>query len=258
MPSGWASSHHRGVFTVDAAGLPALAHWFAPERPGPVIYGHIRSTGLGRCRVDDLRAPRAVLAELPSGNYAVRGAPTPLPADVIGLVEAPAAWEPALRATDPDVGVWQRVIQVLPEAAPSVAPLPSVRRLGPPDADALAGLDAALAWIHETWAGAGGLAASSLGHGAFDAGRLVAVAVPFFVGALHEDIGVVTEVSHRGSGLASACAAAVVADIRGRGHRPTWTTSPDNAGSLGVARRLGFTRHREDVLYAVRVPIPAD
>jgi hypothetical protein len=49
----------------------------------------------------------------------------------------------------------------------------------------------------------------------------------------------------------------VVADVRSRGNTPTWTTSPDNAGSLGVARRLGFVHDHDDVLYAVRIPVPA-
>ena len=40
------------------------------------------------------------------------------------------------------------------------------------------------------------------------------------------------------------------------GRRPSWTTSPDNAGSLGVARRLGFRQVREVVSYLVRTPVP--
>jgi len=91
-----------------------------------------------------------------------------------------------------------------------------------------------------------------------DPNRLVSVATSFFVGAAHEDIGVVTEPGHRGRGLSTSCAAAVVADIRARGHRPTWTTSPDNTGSRAVAGRLGFVHERDDVLYAVGVPIPVD
>jgi RimJ/RimL family protein N-acetyltransferase len=37
---------------------------------------------------------------------------------------------------------------------------------------------------------------------------------------------------------------------------PTWSTSPDNTGSRGVAARLGFVHERDDVLYALRTPIP--
>jgi predicted GNAT family acetyltransferase len=67
---------------------------------------------------------------------------------------------------------------------------------------------------------------------------------------------VVTDPGFRSRGLSTRCAAAVAADVRARGLVPTWTTSPDNTASLAVATRLGFVRHREDVLYAVRVPIP--
>ena len=80
--------------------------------------------------------------------------------------------------------------------------------------------------------------------------------MPFYVGARHADLGVVTDPGFRGRGLSTRCAAAVAADVRARGLVPTWTTSPDNTASLAVAARLGFVRHREDVLYAVRVPIP--
>lgn len=48
-----------------------------------------------------------------------------------------------------------------------------------------------------------------------------------------------------------------IADIRARGHVPGWSTSPDNAGSLAVADRLGFRQIGTGVLYAFRVPIPA-
>jgi predicted GNAT family acetyltransferase len=87
-------------------------------------------------------------------------------------------------------------------------------------------------------------------------GRLVAVAVPFFIGDRYEELGVVTQLEHRRQGLSHSCAAAVISDIRGRGHTPTWTTSPDNIGSLAVSARLGFRPHHTDVLWAVRTSIP--
>ena len=34
------------------------------------------------------------------------------------------------------------------------------------------------------------------------------------------------------------------------------TTSPDNEASLAVAAHLGFVHERDDVLYAVRTPVP--
>jgi predicted GNAT family acetyltransferase len=131
-----------------------------------------------------------------------------------------------------------------------------VRRLGPGNAAALERLDPSLAWISETWNGPAGLAASGLAWAAFEDDVPVSVACVFFVGARHEDIGVVTSPAHRGRGLSTACAASVAADIRGRGKTPTWATSPDNLGSRAVAARLGFVHVRDDVLYAVRTPIP--
>lgn len=246
------------MVTVTTEDLPALRHWFTPERPGPMIYEHIARTGHGRCRVDRWPDPRMVLAELPGGNCALRGDPSrPVPANLAGYVDAPPEWLPALRELDPATAVWDRVIATLPDTAVLPGPRADVRALTTSDAAALAALDLEIAWIQVTWGGADGLAAAGVGHAAFVDGRPVSVAVPFFVGAEHEDVGVATEPGHRGRGLSTACAAALVADIRARGHRPSWTTSLDNKASLAVAARLGFVCEREDVLYVVRAPIPS-
>ncbi|MBW0123768.1 GNAT family N-acetyltransferase, partial [Pseudonocardia oceani] len=53
----------------------------------------------------------------------------------------------------------------------------------------------------------------------------------------------------RGRGLSTACAAAVVHDVRARGRVPTWTTSPPNRASRAVAARLGFVGAGEGVLH---------
>ncbi len=82
------------------------------------------------------------------------------------------------------------------------------------------------------------------------------MAVPFFLGEHHEDIGVVTERAFRRQGLSTACAAALITDIQARRRRPSWTTSPENKASVGVARRLGFRQVRADRLYLVRTPVP--
>jgi RimJ/RimL family protein N-acetyltransferase len=249
------------VLPVPTADLPALSPWFAPERPGPLIFAHLLRTGLGGCRVDRWPDPRAVLAEL-AENYALRGDPDALtPGDlagVHGLVEAPPEWLPSLRRSAPKKTLlWPRVIAALPPDAATPPPHPRVRRLGPADAGLVAALPADIAWIHESWGGAGRMLAEGIAHGALVDGELVSVAAAFFQGETYEDIGVVTADGHRRQGLSAACAAAVVADIRGRGRIPSWSTSPDNTGSLAVAARLGFVADREDVLYAVRTPIPA-
>ncbi len=239
-----------GVHEVPAAAVAAL---FAPERPGPMLHAHVAATGVGRCRADRPERPSTALAELPGGNVACRGEPVAVP-DLRGLVEAPPEWVPALRAVA-EVATWDRIVAVLPDGAEPAVRRP-VRRLVPDDVPGLDALDPSNAWISETWGGHGGLAASGTAWVATDGDRPVSVAASFYVGRAYEDIGVVTEPGYRGRGLSTACAAALVADIRARGRRPSWTTSPGNAGSRAVAARLGFVPVRDDVLYAVGVPAP--
>jgi RimJ/RimL family protein N-acetyltransferase len=245
------------VLTVASDQLPALRRWFSPERPGPLIFEHVVRTGHGQVRVDRWPDPRVVVAALP-GNLALRGTPEALPPDALdgaaGFVEAPQDWLPALRAVDPAAAVWDRLVAVLPAAAE--VPAAEVRLLGPADAPAFAALSADSAWIAETWGGVAGLLAAGVARGVVTDGRVAALAVPFYVGGGYEDIGVVTEPAHRRRGLSTACAAALVADIRARGRVPTWTTSPDNTASRAVAARLGFVHDRDDVLYALRTPVP--
>lgn len=233
-----------------------LASFFAPERPGPMMYAHLLTTGVGECHVDRWPEPRAVLVSLPGGNHALRGDPAALDsadlADVTGFVDAPPPWQPLLATLGP--GTWDRIIAVLPTTA--AVPASDARLLGPADVGALADLDPEGAWVHDTWGGAEGLAAAGVARAVVVDGRAVSVAVPFYVGEGFEDIGVVTERGFRGTGLSTRCAAAVVADVRTRGRVPSWTTSPDNSASCAVAARLGFVHSRDDVLHAVGVPIP--
>jgi RimJ/RimL family protein N-acetyltransferase len=237
-----------------------LRPWFEPERPGPLVWPHILRTGYGRCLVDRWPNPRTVLAEV-AGNISLRGDPgclSDLDEPMTGFVEAPESFLPVLRDLDPDLRIWERVMFELPGAVPRPPqPAATVRRLTAADADAVAGLAEDIRWIADTLGGPAELARSELAWGALDRGRLVSVAVPFYLGEHYEDLGVVTEPAFRRRGMSTACAAAVAADVRARGRRPTWTTAPDNTGSLGVAVRLGFRPVREDVLYLLRTPIPA-
>ena len=236
-----------------------LRPWFEPERPGPLVWPHIMRTGRGRCLVDRWPDPRTVLAEV-AGNVSLQGDPdhlSDLDEPMTGFVEAPESFLAVLRELDPGLHVWDRVVFELPGATPRLPqPAATVRRLTAADAEPAVGLPEEIRWVAATHGGTVELARSELAWGAFIDGRLVSVAVPFYLGEHYEDVGVVTDEAFRCRGLSTACAAAVVADVRARGRRVSWTTSPDNTSSLGVAARLGFQPVREDVLYLLRTPIP--
>jgi hypothetical protein len=226
-----------------------------------LLGSHVIATGCGACRVDRWPAPRAVLVET-GGNYTLSGdvravTPDDLRSYIKGFVDADTAFAPLIRAAFPQVQVWQRVILAEPGAEGEIVAVEGLRRLVAADASHLAGLEPSSAWISKTWGGPQGLASSGYAWGAFVDGQLAAVACTFFLGKSYEEIGVVTIPSLRRLGLSTACARALCRDIRGRGHVPSWTTSPDNLGSLGVAEKLGFKVQRHDVAYVVGVEIPS-
>lgn len=239
----------------------ALKEWFQPERPGPLIGPHIINTGHGACHVDRWPNPQVVLVET-AGNYTLLGDPQALTPDDLrphleGFVEAPASFVPLFEAAFPDLRTWPRIIFAQEQASETaVAGDFTLRRLQPNDARLLDALSPQSAWISKTWGGHAGLAASGYAWGAFVDEQLASVACTFFLADTLEEIGVATEPHFQRMGLSTACAAALCRDIWSRGRRPSWTTSPDNMGSVRVAQKLGFTWQRDDVLYVVGVPIP--
>jgi RimJ/RimL family protein N-acetyltransferase len=243
---------------------PALASqlrsWFLPDAPGPLVGLHVLNTGKGAIFVDRWPNPKAVLADT-AANYQLLGEPSAFSPEELrthldGFVEASDAFEPVLREAFPTLTVWQRVILELAtgeSSPPEVAA--EVRKLTMDDSHHVVGLSSDLTWIADTWGGPPGVAASGYAYGAFVDGRLVSVADSFFVGDSYEDIGVVTEPAFRRQNLSAACVAALCNDIISRGRRPSWSTSPDNIGSLSVARKLGFTKNRDDrILVVGRTP----
>lgn len=238
-----------------------LRHWFASERPGPLVGLHVLQTGNGASFADRWPNPRTLLVNT-AENYSLTGdsdalTPHDLKLRITGFVEAPERFVSLLRAAFPELKVWDRVVFEL-KTKPffSISPKQLIRRLEPADAFYLRGLPPEIHWIWNTWGGPERLAASGYAWGAFSGKRLVSIACSFFVGECFEDIGVVTESEFRGLGLAAACAGKLCEDIQNRGRRPSWSTSPDNLASVRVAEKLGFKRHRHDVLYAVGVSIP--
>jgi GNAT superfamily N-acetyltransferase len=239
--------------------IAALHAWFLPERPGPLIGAHVLHTGNGVCLADRWPDPRALLVKT-AGNYSLAGdaralTPGDLKPHIKGYVEAPPAFVPLLEAACTDLVAWPRVIYAgHGPLAPTVDEW--VRRLEASDAEHLRNLSPDSAWIGKTWGGPEGLASSGYGWGAFVDGQLAAVACTFFLGATCEDIGVATEPGYRNKGLSTACVRGLCGDMSARGHLPSWTTSPDNIGSIRVAEKLGFAFQRTDVLYVTGIALP--
>ncbi len=73
------------------------------------------------------------------------------------------------------------------------------------------------------------------------AGKIVAIAHVYADTHLHADIGVSTLEAWRGKGFATAAASLVAEQIQARGKVPAWSCGEDNAASLRVAQKLGFT-----------------
>jgi predicted GNAT family acetyltransferase len=183
--------------------------------------------------------------------------PADLKGRIAGFVEVPDPFVPLIKATFPDLTFWDRVIFQLDTQPRFTSPARiHIRRLTAVDAYHLWGLSPEISWISKTWSGPIGLAASGFAWGAFVDGQLVSVACSFFLGIQFEEIGVVTEPAFRGRGLSVACAGALCKDIQDRGRQPSWSTSPDNTGSVRVAEKLGFTLQRRDHLYLIGVRNP--
>lgn len=236
-----------------------IKNWFAAERPGPLVGMHVINTGNGALWVDRWPTPRAVLATT-ADNVSLVGAADAFHADelhsrVRGYIEASENFASQFALLFSDFKPWPRVIFELRQKLAATAS-PMVRKLTGADAHHLWALSYENSWISKTWGGPFGLAASGYAFGAFINERLTAVACTFYLGAHYEDIGVVTEREFRGRGLSTACAAALCENITARGHIPSWSTSTDNVASLRVAKKLGFTLQRHDLLYLVGIPLP--
>ena len=240
-----------------------LRSWFLPERPGPLVGLHVLQTGNGACYADRWPDPQALLVNT-AGNYSLLGSPAALQpvglaSLVHGFVETSPDFEPLLQAAFGTVQRWPRLIFELPAEPGHLGRAwggVTFRRLQNEDAFHLWGLSPECNWVVKTWGGPVGAATSGMAWGAFVDGRLVSVALSFFVGERYEELGVVTEPAYRGQGISAAVAGQLAWDIRARGRIPSWTTSTDNAASQRVAEKIGFSFHRQDQLYVVGLTMP--
>jgi RimJ/RimL family protein N-acetyltransferase len=247
---------------------PVLAALARTEGPGPeALAGHVAHTGHGRVWVDRPVDPAVVLVSC-AGNVLLRGDPgaadpralAPL---VVGWVDAPAGFEPLLRAASDRYLEWQRMVFVLDGAASDLPGIPGpdgaqVRRLTGADADLLAAQPEEFGWVAKTWPDARAITGSGHAWAGFVDGALASVATSFYRGTRYEDLAVVTHPPFRRRGLSAAAAAGVCRDVLARGHRPSWTTWRENEASRATAARLGFRHHHDRPVYLVGIDPPSD
>lgn len=71
------------------------------------------------------------------------------------------------------------------------------------------------------------------------------------------EMGVVTRALHRGRGYGTLVSRATARACEARGGRVWWNANADNLPSLGIARRIGFSRERSYDLAAWHAPLPS-
>lgn len=117
---------------------------------------------------------------------------------------------------------------------------PAVRLLGRDDLGLLATAPLVVQETAMGFGSLGGLLDEGFAAGAVVDGGLVALACTRAQAMRHADLGVATAGSWLGRGLATACAALVVAKIQRSGRLPVWSAGEGNSASLRVAQKLGF------------------
>ncbi|MCX5339647.1 GNAT family N-acetyltransferase [Streptomyces atratus] len=251
------------MIQLQSNSLPALARCFPAGAPGPAALAeHVLRTGAGHWWADHAVEPQAVAVSC-ADHVLLRGDPRALtPGSLAPLagsyIETPSRFLPALGASFSRIVPGERMVYIHRAPATSPAPRPprgvTIRPLVPEDAQALAALGPDAAWLHKSWNGPSGLAASGLGRAAFHKDRILAVACTYFLGSEYEDIACFTVPEHRRRHLAHACVAGLCADIAARGRIASWSCSRGNRPSRLLAWTSGFRLEHEYVHYATGKP----
>lgn len=113
-------------------------------------------------------------------------------------------------------------------------------------------------WYEDTIHAAGSLdrwLIGGIGYGVLRDGELLAEATagPRCRGWL--EMGVITREAHRGHGYGTLVSLAVARACEAAGDRVWWNANADNAPSLAIARRIGFSSERRYELVACHAPL---
>lgn len=218
----------QALYDLDPLGRIVGDHASAGGGRGPwLFHGRARCGCLWRLHAD---LPDALLRDL-----ARLLAAEPAGGDLDAPPERLGAWRARLEAWRPAESVWQGPAFHFPEALPS--PGPDTRLLGPSDGAAFE----AFPWL------AAELEACAPVLGVLHEGRVVSIAYAATGPGRAVEAGVQTLPGHRGRGFATRAVAAWAVRVRALGRMPLYSTSFDNAASLGVARRLGLIRYGTDL-----------
>ncbi|MFC9942568.1 GNAT family N-acetyltransferase [Streptomyces pratensis] len=241
----------------------APSRWFPAGTAGPAtLVEHVIGTGVGRWWADSVLQPQVVAVSC-AGQVVLRGDPHALAQGSLApfadsCVEAPSRFLPVLRASFETIEPEERLVYSHLVFASSRPRRPmhgvTVRRLVPADAGALAALGPEAAWIHTSWGGPAGLAASGYGWAAIRRGRILAVACTYFRGSAYEHVACAMVSGRRWEHLAHACLTGLCEDIDARGRTATLSCSRDDRPGRLLAWTAGFRLQREYVTYATGRP----
>ena len=134
---------------------PGLRSLLADEAPCELVPHHVLATGFGSCWVDRWPEPR-VAALFAGGNLGFGGAADALPPEELRqlldellerwdrvFIDPPEGFGPLVVSAVGRPMLWPRVLYAWPGVEPVASPMPgipTIRRIGPGDAGALAAL----------------------------------------------------------------------------------------------------------------------
>ncbi|MCE7980081.1 MAG: GNAT family N-acetyltransferase [Caldilinea sp. CFX5] len=254
---------------------------FTPLRYNLVIDSILDGNTHGRVYADDPRQPRTAVVWNEMEAILFAGDPTdqvfqhafpwllqhefaPL-AGAKGVpslnLHIPTTWENSLAQWQTKIRFSQlhRRFHRLGTQPPAPPPLPAGFTLHPFDLalldhGELGNIEQVLAWIYSFWSALEDLVAHGVGYYIAREQEIASWCLTVYASGSIVELGVATARAYRNHGLATAVAAACVADCLAKGRAPLWHCNVDNHASLAVARHVGFIPAFDYKVYAFDLP----